>query len=81
MGKFINTYRIIVKKSKETLCNIKSKCWTCNENNKPYYEFKFIGLFPTNISAFIMNSSDGPDNILTADATFRYSYYDIKKLF
>lgn len=52
-----------------------------SSNNKPYYEFKFIGLFPTNISAFIMNSSDGPDNILTADATFRYSYYDIKKLF
>ena len=52
-----------------------------SSNNLPYYEFKFTGLFPTSISSFIMNSSDGPDNILTADASFRYSYYDVKKLF
>ena len=52
-----------------------------SSNNIPYYEFKFTGLFPTSISSFNMNSSDGPDTILTADATFRYSYYDIKKLF
>ena len=52
-----------------------------SSSNTPYYEFKFTGLFPTSISSFIMNSSDGPDNILTADASFRYSYYDVKKLF
>lgn len=52
-----------------------------SSNNIPYYEFKFYGMFPTSISSFIMNSSDSPDNIITADATFRYSYYDIKKLF
>ena len=52
-----------------------------SSNNKPYYEFKFTGLFPTSISSFNMNSSEGPDTILTADATFRYSYYDVKKLF
>jgi hypothetical protein len=28
-----------------------------------------------------MNTQDGPDNIITADATFRYSYYDIEKTF
>ena len=52
-----------------------------SSNNKPYYEFKFYGMFPTSISSFIMNSSDSPENIITADAAFRYSYFDVKKLF
>ena len=52
-----------------------------SSNNTPYYEFKFYGMFPTSISSFIMNSSDGPDNIITADAAFRYSYFDVEKLF
>ena len=52
-----------------------------SSNNTPYYEFKFYGMFPTSISSFIMNSSDSPENIITADAAFRYSYFDVKKLF
>ena len=52
-----------------------------SSNNTPYYEFKFYGMFPTSISSFIMNSSDSPENIITADASFRYSYFDVKKLF
>jgi hypothetical protein len=48
---------------------------------KEYYRFKFHDVFPTTLSTFVMNSQEGPDNILTADATFRYSYYDIEKLF
>lgn len=48
---------------------------------KEYYRFKFHEVFPTTLSTFIMNTQDGPDNILTADATFRYSYYDVEKLF
>jgi hypothetical protein len=28
-----------------------------------------------------MNSSEGPETILTADATFRYTYFDVEKLF
>jgi hypothetical protein len=27
-----------------------------------------------------MSSTDTPDNIITADATFRFTYYDIDKL-
>ena len=52
-----------------------------SSSNKEYYRFKFHEVFPTTLSTFIMNSQDGPDNILTADATFRYSYYDVEKLF
>ena len=52
-----------------------------SSSNKEYYRFKFYEVFPTTLSTFIMNSQDGPDNILTADATFRYSYYDVEKLF
>jgi hypothetical protein len=48
---------------------------------KPYYRIKYFDTFPTSLSTFILNAQDGPDSILTADATFRYSYFDIEKLF
>jgi hypothetical protein len=28
-----------------------------------------------------MSATDSPDSPVTADATFRYTYYDIEKLF
>lgn len=52
-----------------------------SSNNKPYFKFKFYDVFPTTLSTFIMSASDGPDTQITADATFRYSWYDIEKLF
>jgi len=52
-----------------------------SSSNKEYYRFKFYDVFPTTLSTFIMNTQDSPDSIITADATFRYSYYDIEKLF
>jgi hypothetical protein len=52
-----------------------------SSSNKEYYRFKFYDVFQTTLSTFIMNTQDSPDSIITADATFRYSYYDIEKLF
>jgi hypothetical protein len=40
--------------------------------------FKFYDLFPVTLSTFIMSATDTPENIITADATFRYSYFDIE---
>jgi len=50
-----------------------------SSSNQPYIRMKFYECFPTTLSTFIMSSSDNPDTLLTADATFRYSYYDIEK--
>ena len=52
-----------------------------SSSNKPYYKFKFYGVFPTTLSTFVMSATDSPDSVVTADATFRYMYYDIEKLF
>lgn len=52
-----------------------------SSSNTPYYKFKFKDCFPTSVSNFVISSTDSPENIITADATFRYSYYDIEKLF
>ena len=52
-----------------------------SSSNNVSYRFKFHQVFPTSISTFVMSTQDGPDNIITADATFRYSYYDIEKTF
>jgi hypothetical protein len=52
-----------------------------SSSNKPYYRFNFHDVFPTSISTFIMNTQDDPSTIITADATFRYTYYDVEKLF
>jgi len=46
--------------------------------NNPNVRFKFYGIFPTSLSTFIMSSTDTPESVVTADATFRYTYYDIE---
>lgn len=46
--------------------------------NNSNLRFKFYDLFPTTVSTFVMSSTDSPETIITADATFRYSYYDIE---
>lgn len=51
-----------------------------SSSNKPYFKFKFYDVFPTSLSTFVMSASDSPDTQITADATFRYSWYDIEKL-
>jgi hypothetical protein len=48
--------------------------------NTPTVRFKMYDCFPTSISAFVLSSQESPDNIITADAAFRFSYYDIEKL-
>jgi hypothetical protein len=52
-----------------------------SSSNKPYFRFKFYDCFPTTLSTFVMGASDSPETQITADGTFRYSYYDIEKLF
>jgi hypothetical protein len=52
-----------------------------NSSNIPMYKIKFVDCFPTSLSSAILSSSDSPESILTADATFRFSYFNIDKLF
>lgn len=44
------------------------------------FSIHFVDLFPTSLSSIIMNSGDTADNVLQADATFRFSYYNIEKI-
>ena len=48
--------------------------------NNPIYRFKFIDVFPTSVSSFPMSTTDSPDTTITADATFRYSYFNVDKV-
>lgn len=50
-----------------------------NKNN-PRFRIKFADIFPTNVGSILFNVSDTAENIITADATFRFSYYNIEKL-
>jgi hypothetical protein len=49
-----------------------------SSSNNPKIEFNFYDVFPTSLSTIIMSAQETPDNVITADATFRYTYYDIK---
>jgi hypothetical protein len=51
-----------------------------SSSNRPLYRFKFHDIFPTSISTFIMSATETPETVMTADATFRYSWYDIEKV-
>lgn len=50
-----------------------------NQNNANI-RIKFIDVFPTSLSTIIVSTGDTAENIITADATFRFSYYNFDKL-
>jgi len=50
-----------------------------NKNN-PNYRINYKDLFPTTLSGIQFSSMDSAENIITADASFRYSYYNIEKI-
>jgi hypothetical protein len=50
-----------------------------NKNN-PQFRVKLVDVFPTNVGSILFNVSDTAENIVTADATFRFSYYNIEKI-
>jgi hypothetical protein len=50
-----------------------------NKNN-PNFRVKFYDLFPTSLSTIIFNTGDSADNVVTADATFRFTYYDYERV-
>ncbi len=50
-----------------------------NKNN-PNFRIKLFDLFPTTVGTITFNTSDSAENIITADATFRFSYYNYERL-
>lgn len=51
-----------------------------NNSNQPNFEFNFKDVFPTSLSTFTMSSTDTPETVITCDATFRFNWFDVKKL-
>jgi len=50
-----------------------------NKNNTNF-RVKFVDIFPTSLSTIILSTLDTAENIITADATFRFSYYDYERI-
>ena len=50
-----------------------------NKNN-PNFRVKFVDVFPTNVGSLSFSSGDTAENIVTADATFRFSYFDYERI-
>ena len=50
-----------------------------NKNN-PSIRLKFVDIFPTSLATILFNTSDTAENIMTADATFRFNYYDYERI-
>lgn len=50
-----------------------------NKNN-PNIRIHYKDLFPTSLGGLMFNSADSAENIITADATFRFSYFNIERL-
>jgi hypothetical protein len=49
-------------------------------SNVPYFKINFIDLFPIALSGFTISATDSPETVITADATFRFTYYNVEKL-
>lgn len=50
-----------------------------SSSNNPSIVFKYYDVFPTSLSSFVISTTDTPENIITVDASFRYTYFDIEK--
>lgn len=50
-----------------------------NKNN-PNFRIKLFDLFPVSLSSLLMSAQDTAENIVVADASFRFSYYDYERL-
>lgn len=50
-----------------------------NKNN-PNFRVKFVDVFPVSLSTIIFNTGDSADNVVTADATFRFTYYNYERI-
>lgn len=44
------------------------------------YNIRFYDCFPISLSSVLFSSTDSPENIITADVSFRFSYFDIVKV-
>jgi hypothetical protein len=51
-----------------------------SSSNNPTFKFKFVDIFPVAVTSFPLSTMDNPDSPITADATFRFSYYTVEKL-
>lgn len=50
-----------------------------NKNN-PNFRIKFVDMFPTSVGTLLFNAQDSAENIVLADATFRFSYYEYERI-
>jgi len=50
-----------------------------NKNN-PNFRVKMFDVFPTTVGSIIFNTGDSSENIVIADATFRFSYYNYERI-
>ena len=48
--------------------------------NNPRYSFNFVDVFPISLSSIMLSTESSPNEVLTADAVFRFSWYDISKI-
>lgn len=51
-----------------------------DSNQRGNYRFLFKDAFPSSLAPFTMSSTLGADSVMTVDATFTFSYFDIEKI-
>lgn len=51
-----------------------------NSSNMPLYRIKFIDCFPVSLASIRFSSTSSPNDILTSQSSFRFSYFNVDKL-
>ena len=82
---YVNLHRqakaSIVRMTEKLFPQYSSAILTIHTNkNNPNFRVKFVDLFPTSVGTLLFNTQDSAENIVTADATFRFSYYDYERI-
>lgn len=51
-----------------------------SSSNNPILKINMVDCYPTSLSGFPTSTTDTPDNPITADVTFRFSYFTLERL-
>ena len=49
-----------------------------SSSNNPQFIYKFIEIYPESLDSIALSTTKSPDDVLTATAIFRYSYFNVE---
>jgi len=74
----LNRFQAAAKPKQPQFCDGSVSLLTAS--NLPNFKINFVDMFPISLSGFMISTTDSPDSVITADATFRFTFFNVENL-